>query len=63
MSKVRCFLSIDCRTRMVKRYVDGKKANIAKLPAYLNAWTLAELETFRAYGPPAVPYDPTPQTS
>ena len=63
MRAIRCFLSIDCRTNIVRRYVDGKKANIARLPIRLDAWILAEMEAFRVYGPPRTLSHMDPQTT
>jgi hypothetical protein len=63
LNVIRCFLTINCRTNIVTRYVDGKKANLARLPARLDGWVLAEMEAFRIYGPPKTPTHMDPQTA
>ena len=63
MNVIRLFLSIDCRTRVVKRYVGGKKSNLARLPTRIDGWVLAEMEAFRVYGPPKTLTHMDPQTA
>lgn len=58
----RRFVCITTKTRMVRRYVEGHLTNIAQLPEHQTAYTLLELEDFRAFGPPqACPTPPTPR--
>lgn len=60
----RRLLCIDCKHRVVRRYKDKKSTEVATLEGGgITDAFLRELEAFRLYGSPGVPYSPEPQTA